>query len=81
MTKAPVKPFKKVPLGAISLFVEFNPLNYVVLRRVSKLYRRLASESIDEMSNQIENKFVAMYFESLFFKRSYTWSKPISVCG
>lgn len=36
---------------------------------------------MDELCNQIENKFVSSYYEVLYFKRSYTWSKPISFCG
>ena len=33
------------------------------------------------MCNPIENSFVSTYFEHIFFKKSYTWIKPISFCN
>lgn len=36
---------------------------------------------MDELCNGIENMFVSAYFETLYFKRSYTWCKPITFCG
>lgn len=31
------------------------------------------------MCNAVENMFVSTYFEYLFFKKSFTWTKPIRV--
>jgi hypothetical protein len=38
-------------------------------------------QSFDDLCNSVENGFVATYFESLFFKRSFTWCKAITHCG
>jgi len=38
-------------------------------------------QAFDDYCNPIENSFVATYFEHIFFKKSYTWTKPISFCN
>ena len=38
------------------------------------------SQAFDDYCNPIENAFVSTYFEHIFFKRSYTWTKAISFC-
>ena len=38
-------------------------------------------EAMDEYCNLMENQFVATYYEHIFFKKSYTWIKPISFCN
>ena len=38
-------------------------------------------EAFGDYCNPIENSFVTAYYEHIFFKKSYTWSKPISFCN
>lgn len=49
--------------------------------RLSKSWRESVLQAVDDFCNPIENQFVATYFEHIYFKKSYSWSKPISVCG
>lgn len=36
---------------------------------------------MDDLCNSVENGFVSKYYEVLFFKRSFSWSRSISFCG
>ena len=38
-------------------------------------------QAMDDYCNPIENSFVTTYFQHVFFKKSYTWAKPISFCN
>jgi hypothetical protein len=38
-------------------------------------------QAFDDYCNPIENSFVSTYFEHIFFKKSFTWAKPISFCN
>ena len=49
--------------------------------RLNKSWRESVFQAVDDFCNPIENQFVATYFEHIYFKKSFSWSKPISVCG
>ena len=61
--------------------LQFDPTLYVKAKRLSKKWREEILQSVDDYCNQIENKFVQNYFEHIFFKKAFTWSKPIQFCG
>ena len=74
-------PFKDLPEAVIETFLKFDSFNFIKLSALSKAYRRQVSQAMDDLANKVENGFVTAYYETLFFKRSFTWCKPISVCG
>ena len=49
--------------------------------RLNRGWRESVLQAVDDFCNPIENQFVATYFEHIYFKKSFTWSKPIQVCG
>lgn len=36
---------------------------------------------MDDLCNSVENGFVSKFYQALFFKRSFSWSKAITFCG
>jgi hypothetical protein len=61
--------------------IQFDPTLYVKGKRLSKSWREGVMQSVDDYCNQLENKFVQTYFEHIFFRRAFSWFKPISFCG
>jgi hypothetical protein len=51
---------------------------FTKLKLVSKTYLENVAQAVDDLCNAVENMFVSTYFEYLFFKRSFTWTKPIA---
>jgi len=51
---------------------------YNKLKCLNKKYRENLGQALDDLCNAVENMFVSTYFEHLFFKRSFTWTNPIS---
>ena len=45
--------------------------------RLNRNWREGVMQAVDDFCNPIENQFVATYFEHIYFKKSYTWSKSI----
>lgn len=76
-----VPPFVNIPCEAIGLLIKFESFNYLKLKQVSKLYKEKVCESIDDICNSVENGFVGQYYDALFYKSSFTWTKPIQFCG
>jgi hypothetical protein len=54
---------------------------YVKGLKLNKKWRAQVAEAIDDYCNGWENKFVATYYEHIFFKMSYSWVKPITFCN
>jgi hypothetical protein len=50
---------------------------YSKLKVISKSYRENIAQALDDLCNAVENMFVSTYYEYLFFKRSFTYTKPI----
>jgi hypothetical protein len=67
--------------NTIITLVQLDPTFFVKALRLSKKWREDVIQGIDDFCNPIENKFVSTYFEHIYFKRGFTWSKPITFCG
>lgn len=81
-----VPPRRKVKFSGIGsdiaiTLVQFDPTLFVKSKRLNKQWREEILQCVDDYCNQIENKFVATFFEHIFFKKAYSWTKPISFCG
>lgn len=74
-----VTPFTP-PTEAFAKLIQFDSMLFVKLRMVNKTFKAKTLESVDDLCNAVENSFVGAYYEHLFFKRSFTWHKPISFC-
>jgi hypothetical protein len=51
---------------------------FTKLKLISKTYIDNVAQAVDDLCNAVENMFVSTYYEHLFFKRSFTWTKPIA---
>ena len=56
----------------------FDGSMFLKLKRISNDYKRNVDQGIDDFCNRVENLFVSTYFEVVFFKKSFTWFRPIS---
>ena len=72
--------FQGIDSKIIQTLMQFEPMLFVKGQRLNKKWRDQVHEAIDEYCNPMENNFVATYYEHIFFKKSYTWVKPISFC-
>jgi hypothetical protein len=76
-----VHKFTKVGPNVAITLLKFDPTIFVKAKRLSRIWREEVQEAVDDYCNRFENQFVANYFEHIFFKKAFSWSKPISFCG
>lgn len=73
--------FKSQHSNVIQLLIQFDQIFFGRALRLSKSWREDVMQAFDDICNPIENSFVSTYFQHIFFKKSYTWAKPISFCN
>jgi len=66
------------PSEALVQLMMFDRSMFLKLGRVSNGYKRNLEQGIDDFCNKVENSFVGTYFEVVFFKKSFTWFRPIT---
>ena len=54
------------------MILEYDMSNFRKFLRLSPNWHHLVLEGIEERIKSVENQFVNLYYEHLFFKRSYT---------
>jgi len=54
------------------MILEYDMSNFRKFLRLSPNWHHLVLEGIEERMKQVENEFVNLYYEHLFFKKSYT---------
>ena len=54
------------------MILEYDMSNFRKFLRLSPTWHHLVLEGIEERMKPIENEFVNLYYEHLFFKKSYT---------
>ena len=73
--------FKKQSVRVIQCLIQYDQIFFGRALRLSKEWREDMMEAFDDYCNPIENSFVSTYFQHIFFKKSFTWAKPISFCN
>jgi hypothetical protein len=63
------------------MILEYDMSNFRKLLRLSPNWHYLVLEGIEERMKQFENQFVNLYYEHLFFKKSYTNSSVMYFGG
>ena len=73
--------FQNQSARIIQILIQFDQIFFVRALKLNKKWRNDVMEAFDDYCNPIENSFVGTYFEHIFFKKSFTWAKPISFCN
>lgn len=63
------------------MILEWDMSNFRKFLRLSPNWHHLVLEGIEERMKPIENEFINLYYEHLFFKRSYTNSSVMQFGG
>jgi hypothetical protein len=56
----------------VMMILEYDMSNFRKFLRLSPNWHHLVLEGIEERMKHVENEFVNLYYEHLFYKRSYT---------
>lgn len=65
----------------VMMILEYDMTNFRKFLRLSPSWHHLVLEGIEERMKQVENQFINLYYEHLFFKKSYTNSSVMYFGG
>ena len=70
-----------VDSSIITTFITYDTFLFMKFLLLSPNWHTSVLQALDDYCNPLENTFVAAYHTHLFFKKSFTSSRPIRFCG